>query len=252
MTTLTRSINECSPNPIVDRRKYNRGTPLIDHTGDRFGRLVVVKRAENWGKQVAWFCTCDCGGTNIVPGVQLRRGQVRSCGCICRGGPHGKPMRGRRGSAVGLSSLYSIYQSNARKRQLEWALSHEQFTGLVQSDCTYCGRAPKAKKRYGKDRYILYTGIDRMDNAIGYTPGNSVPCCRECNIAKHADPLDKFREWLLLVAARYHGNICENAVSAPVPPPRGIQVKAGKAKRKRCHGLQQASQPTLFDLLAAS
>lgn len=49
---------------------------------ERFGRLVVVNRAENSkAGQARWFCVCDCGGTNTVKGQDLRNGKVRSCGC---------------------------------------------------------------------------------------------------------------------------------------------------------------------------
>ena len=54
---------------------------LVDMTGQRFGRLVVVCRANNIGRQVAWLCKCDCGNEKISPGWNLRSGQCVSCGC---------------------------------------------------------------------------------------------------------------------------------------------------------------------------
>ena len=55
---------------------------LIDMRNERFGRLVVVNRAENSkAGQARWFCVCDCGGANTVKGQDLRNGKVRSCGC---------------------------------------------------------------------------------------------------------------------------------------------------------------------------
>ena len=58
---------------------------LIDLTGQRFGRLVVVERAANAGgpgKQAWWTCRCDCGGAHAVRSQELRDGRVRSCGCL--------------------------------------------------------------------------------------------------------------------------------------------------------------------------
>lgn len=55
---------------------------LIDLTGRRFGRLIVLKRAENKGKQVAWLCKCDCGKETIVFGSCLRGNVTKSCGCL--------------------------------------------------------------------------------------------------------------------------------------------------------------------------
>lgn len=55
---------------------------LIDLTGQRFGRLTVIKRAQNAkdGK-TQWLCRCDCGKETIVRAAPLRRGDSKSCGC---------------------------------------------------------------------------------------------------------------------------------------------------------------------------
>lgn len=54
---------------------------FIDLTGQRFGRLVVVSRAENKGQMSRWNCVCDCGNTTTVYSSNLRRGYTQSCGC---------------------------------------------------------------------------------------------------------------------------------------------------------------------------
>lgn len=55
---------------------------LVDRTGDRHGRLTVLRRAENVGRHVAWLCICDCGNTTAVQGDHLQAGRTRSCGCL--------------------------------------------------------------------------------------------------------------------------------------------------------------------------
>ena len=58
---------------------------LIDLTGQRFGRLVVLERAENAkDKHPQWLCKCDCGNTKVVKGSHLRKGDIVSCGCYAR------------------------------------------------------------------------------------------------------------------------------------------------------------------------
>lgn len=55
---------------------------LIDMTNERYGRLLVVSRAENSQQgQARWNCKCDCGNNSIVRGQDLRNGKVVSCGC---------------------------------------------------------------------------------------------------------------------------------------------------------------------------
>lgn len=63
---------------------FNRETKVIDMIGERFGKLVVLKRVDNIGLQPAYICRCDCGNiTNPIMGTNLRRENgTRSCGCI--------------------------------------------------------------------------------------------------------------------------------------------------------------------------
>lgn len=58
-------------------------SPLKNLIGQRFGRLVVIERAEN-GKdgRVRWLCKCDCGNNKIVIGKLLLHGDTKSCGCL--------------------------------------------------------------------------------------------------------------------------------------------------------------------------
>lgn len=57
---------------------------FIDLTGQKFGRLTVIKRVENRNKQTAWLCKCDCGNEAIVIGGMLKNGNTKSCGCYKR------------------------------------------------------------------------------------------------------------------------------------------------------------------------
>ena len=59
---------------------------LIDLTGKRFGKLVVLSKGESRrtsGGQfkATWICKCDCGNTTTVDAEKLRNGRTRSCGC---------------------------------------------------------------------------------------------------------------------------------------------------------------------------
>lgn len=57
--------------------------------GQKFGRLTVTREKSivnypNSKRQcVQWYCDCDCGTKDhLVDGTQLRRGVIRSCGCL--------------------------------------------------------------------------------------------------------------------------------------------------------------------------
>lgn len=56
---------------------------FIDRTGQKFGRLTLIKRVENNKfNQVQWKCRCDCGKEVIVKAYSLTTGQTKSCGCL--------------------------------------------------------------------------------------------------------------------------------------------------------------------------
>lgn len=59
---------------------------LIDMTGQKFGRWLVLSRAENNRRRGAarWFCLCECGRERVVDGYNLRSGRSRSCDCLQR------------------------------------------------------------------------------------------------------------------------------------------------------------------------
>lgn len=62
----------------------NGENKIIDLTGQRFGKLLVIERdyeTPNTGRGARWKCQCDCGNTISVLSGRLRSGQTSSCGC---------------------------------------------------------------------------------------------------------------------------------------------------------------------------
>lgn len=60
---------------------------FIDLTGEKFGRLTVIKRVESHiepsgGRRTMWLCKCTCGNTKIIGARELTRGYTKSCGCL--------------------------------------------------------------------------------------------------------------------------------------------------------------------------
>ena len=51
----------------------------IDLTGERFGRLVVLKRHhKDKHRNFYWLCKCDCGNETFVQSSNLKNGNVKS------------------------------------------------------------------------------------------------------------------------------------------------------------------------------
>ena len=59
---------------------------LLDLVGHRFGRLVIIGRAQTISTsggqpRTRWVAACDCGRRAVVRAAQLRSGRTTSCGC---------------------------------------------------------------------------------------------------------------------------------------------------------------------------
>jgi hypothetical protein len=58
---------------------------MIDETGNRYGRLTVVKNTgELKHGRLLWLCKCACGSEKKIAGKNLRNGDAKSCGCLQR------------------------------------------------------------------------------------------------------------------------------------------------------------------------
>lgn len=71
---------------IVAAEELDLGV-FVDLTGQVFGRLTVLNRAEDYispsgSKRVRWHCKCECGNETTVTGDLLKKGKTRSCGCL--------------------------------------------------------------------------------------------------------------------------------------------------------------------------
>lgn len=54
-----------------------------DLTGNRYGKLTVVKRVYKDGeRKTHWLCKCDCGNETVVSSDNLKNGHTKSCGCL--------------------------------------------------------------------------------------------------------------------------------------------------------------------------
>jgi hypothetical protein len=75
-------------------RRPQEGANFIDRAGQRYGKMVAVRRAEDrpvpyvrkngraYGREVQWLCVCDCGAEKVMTANALRC--AMSCGCARR------------------------------------------------------------------------------------------------------------------------------------------------------------------------
>ena len=138
-------------------------TKFRDLTGQKFGRLTVIERAENSNfGLVRWKCLCECGNTTIVQSGNLIQGNTKSCGCI-----HLKQ------GGKSHSRLYHIW-NNMKSRCYNPSNKYYKYYG---------GRGISICDEWKNNFQVFYDwaiangysdnlSIDRMDASGNYCPDN--------------------------------------------------------------------------------
>lgn len=149
---------------------------LIDLTGQRFGRLMVIGRAKNnkEGKP-CWICYCDCGNTTIVSGYCLRKGDTRSCGCLSRdlSSARIKKHSPRMVHGGNGTRLYRIWKNMKTRCYNPRFKEYERYGGRGITICDAWLHDFSAFRDWAVSHgYSDKLTIDRIDNDKGYSPDN--------------------------------------------------------------------------------
>lgn len=142
---------------------------LVDLTGQRFGRLVVIKQAESKDKNSAWLCKCDCGNYSVASAPNLKSGSTRSCGCgvvestIKRSTTHGE-------SHSKLNVIWRGIKDRCKNS------CNKQFSDYGGRGITVCAEWEHDFAAFRDwslaNGYAEGLTIDRRDNDKGYSPDN--------------------------------------------------------------------------------
>jgi hypothetical protein len=146
----------------------------MDLTGQRFGKLVVLRRDfDQPNRRTYWVCLCDCGATATKMGKYLRNGDTRSCGCVqVATRAAGNPKAGHGGATGGkLSRAYAAWRGmnercyNPKKRNYKW------YGG---QGVTVCERWRTSYPNFLADMGDCPDDLtlDRIDPRSNYEPGN--------------------------------------------------------------------------------
>lgn len=157
---------------------------LVDLSGEKYGRLTVICRAENKNGRTSWLCECDCGSLVEVRGNDMRMGKVQSCGCIkaekCRTQSEkaGK-IRGvqllKHGEST--SRLYHVWKSMRQRCNNPNNDFYKDYGGRgikVCDEWTDFREFHKWALSSGYDASAKFgeCTIDRINNDAGYSPDN--------------------------------------------------------------------------------
>lgn len=177
---------------LKDRGIETREYSLVKHvpTGTKFNRLTYLYELdERKNKRVYWRVLCDCGNEKDICKNDVVTQKTKSCGCLKK--EKNPTIKDRKEYLLNI--LFKEYIKSAKSRKYSFNISFKKFKELVSKPCHYCCIENFSKRTDSITGFILYyTGIDRIDNSIGYEPDNIVPCCFECNRMKNTKHQDEF------------------------------------------------------------
>lgn len=184
-------------NHSIETLPLRQGRPIKSLIGQTFGLLTVLEfsHTNRYGGAV-WKCRCKCGKIKERTSAALKWHRIKSCGCL--------DSNKKKVSIIGLKgeckntairAVYRNYLRNASKASREFSLTFDDFIAITSRHCAYCGLPPSNSTRV-RSHLFVYSGIDRVDNDKGYELSNVVPCCSQCNRAKHSQSKEQFHSYI--------------------------------------------------------
>lgn len=148
---------------------------IKDIAGQRFGRLIAIKRTEQKkGNCFLWLCKCDCGKEALVPTYFLTHGLRKSCGCLAEG-----PKENLIGKRFGLLTVISM-TGEKRDDNFVWhcrcdcGKTKDTTTHLLNSgDSKSCGCLHIKTARERVEKIRLNNHIDNTN--IGAIKSERIP-----------------------------------------------------------------------------
>lgn len=156
---------------------------FVDLTGQEFGKLIVVRRADNTKDgQAQWVVRCSCDGKEkIVPAQSLRSGNTRSCGCMKNKWTR-RPRKGIDLTGQKFGKLTVVRRADNNKHgSTQWVVKcacgkKKVVTGanLRSGHTKTCGCVKKKRPRL-----LCHRGHPLVDENVHWKPDGS-RVCRTC------------------------------------------------------------------------
>lgn len=139
-------------------------------TGEKFGRLTVLRFDGVRNKRTFWLCRCECGTVKSIIGANLPNGTTASCGCW----------------------NLQAFRERTTKHGMCRSPEYEAWCGMIRR-CeksnrpeyrNYGGRGLAVCKRWRNSFEAFYAdmgprpnpslSLERVDNDKGYNPSNCI------------------------------------------------------------------------------
>lgn len=142
--------------------------------GQKFNRLLVLRKIDTGKKMTYYECLCDCGNRHVANGAMIKSGHIKSCGCLQR------EITSERLKAHGFSKtrLYRVWQGMINRCRNP---KHDYYSSYGGRGIEVCNewkndfltfRKWSLENGYDENAKFSECTIDRIDNNGNYEPSN--------------------------------------------------------------------------------
>ena len=162
-------------------RERARKARLKDISGQKFGRLTVLRRAKvHQSGRSFWECQCACGKTKTVDLSHLRSGSTSSCGCLSLELTRALNFNPGLTDADRVRRRTRPLVTDADEPGIQ---THTILAGLVlrrdNYTCLACGERGVSLAAHHIEPWAL-------NRELRYAPANLVTLCKECHQQFHS------------------------------------------------------------------
>lgn len=159
-----------------------------DITGETFGMLTVLRRAERSGPGAAkWLCRCQCGVEKVVIGHHMKTGSTKSCGCLLRGPrPRNSKFEAKPGTTI--YRMLSSARDRAEARGVVFDITATDLPPMPEF-CPLLGIPLFPGTRIASHNS---PSLDRIIPELGYVRGNVQIISKRANSIKNDASLEEF------------------------------------------------------------
>lgn len=142
-------------------------------SGQKFGHLTVLKRAENYispcgHSRVMWVCLCDCGRTTEIAATNLTLGLSTKCN-LCK---DGQPNSRLKHHGETKQRIWRIWRDMRSRCENPKASQYKNYGGRGITVCDEWEDYVTFRNWALNNGYSDNLSIDRIDNNKGYCPKN--------------------------------------------------------------------------------
>ena len=140
--------------------------PILDLSGRKYNKLLVIKYAYTKDSQVYWNCLCDCGNETTVYRSDLVQNKTKSCGCL-------KKLGSRKTHGFSNSGLYNKWYGLVDRCTNQYIEAYKDYGGRGITVCDEWKNDFLQFYNWSMENgYKKGLQIDRIDNNGNYCPEN--------------------------------------------------------------------------------